>query len=262
MKAFFAITLCLILPAGLLQAATTTTDFEDHSPGTSSSTGSFYNGADSAGGFTSRSTFFINSYDPTFGDWSGWSYSNVVNATTAGFGNQYASFPGGGSDASGNTVAGGIYGVAYSPDPNDAFINLPAGKTAQSVYLTNTTYAGLSMTSGDQFAKKFGPGDFFDVNLTGYSQPGATGIVTGSVKFYLANFLNGQSLIVNNWQQVDLTTLGSAESIGLSFDSSDVGQFGINTPTYAAMDNLVLAPEPTACGLVAMFGLAISRRRK
>ncbi|NEP87298.1 MAG: hypothetical protein F6K18_10930 [Okeania sp. SIO2C2] len=37
----------------------------------------FYNGSDGAGGFTSQDAFFYNSFNSTFGSWSGWSYSNT-----------------------------------------------------------------------------------------------------------------------------------------------------------------------------------------
>jgi hypothetical protein len=228
----------------------------------------YYTGADNAGGFASGGAFFNNSYTDFGGGfygWGGWSYSNVVNTTTPGLPNQYASYPGGGSDAAGAAVPGGVYAVGYSDPFTPSYINLPAGQTPQSVRLTNTTYAALSMKNGDQFAKKFGgPGgndaDYFKVTLTGYAGSAKNGGVTGSIDFYLADYRfadNAQDYIVNNWRSVDLTPLGAAQSIGLAFASSDVGQFGINTPTYLAMDNLTTGPEPGGIvfGLFMMAGL-------
>src|SRR5262245_48402677 len=52
--------------------------------------------------FVSRGATFNNRYDTAFGgNWAGWSYSNVINITTAGFGNQYAAYnlPGGGGES-------------------------------------------------------------------------------------------------------------------------------------------------------------------
>ena len=37
-----------------------------------------------------------------------------------------------------------------------------------------------------------------------------------------------------------MSGLADAQSIGISFESSDVGDFGINTPTYVAVDELQL----------------------
>jgi hypothetical protein len=241
-------------------------DFEDKTL----TPNSYYNGADGAAGFSSRGAQFNNSYNTTYAAWGGWSYSNVVDTTTPGYGNQYASYAGGGSDTTGSTVPGGIYAIGYGGGPLP-YINLPAGQTAQTVRLTNTTYAGLSMKNGDPFAKKFGGAtgndpDFFKVTLTGYSTTGAVGTTTGSVDFYLADYRfadNAKDYIVNSWTSVDLTPLAAAQSIGFTFTSSDTGIYGINTPTYVALDNLTTVPEP-ACTLAigCMIGWIAARRRR
>src|SRR4051812_32566807 len=46
--------------------------------------------------FNSGGAQFNNNYDTTFGSWGGFAASNVVNTITPGYGNQYASFAGGG----------------------------------------------------------------------------------------------------------------------------------------------------------------------
>ena len=97
--------------------------------------------------------FFNNTYSRDFGGfWNGWSYSNVVNATSAGFTNQYASFAGGGSNGLGGVFAGQNYAMASG---SGAYFNLPTNMRLLSVDLTNATYAALSMQTGDSFAKKF-----------------------------------------------------------------------------------------------------------
>jgi hypothetical protein len=197
---------------------------------------SFWNGSTGSGGFTSHGALFNNSYDQTFGTWSGWAYSNVNDATTPGYANQYAAYTGTGVGGSGN------YGVAYWSDPSFGGvapkITIPSGMTVQSAEFTNTTYAGLSMTNGDAFAKKFGPNDWFDLTITGADAKNNT---VGSVNFYLAQ--NGS--IVNTWQTVDLSSLAAAKTLTFSLSSSDNGQFGMNTPAYFAMDDLTLVPAAT-----------------
>src|SRR5262245_55997919 len=75
----------------------TNVDFQDLSlPGPNTA----YYGQDYAGGFTSRGTFLNNQYTDFGGGffvWDGFAYSNVVNTTTAGHGNQFAAYhlPGG-----------------------------------------------------------------------------------------------------------------------------------------------------------------------
>lgn len=225
---------------------------------------SFYNGGPTtnATGWTSGGATFGNSYDSSFGGfWNGFSHSNVNDTTTAGFTNQYAAYSGTGVGGS------GIYAVAYSGSQD--FINLPSGTSAQSVYLTNTTYAALTMLNGDMFTGKFGgmtgdDPDFFDVTITGFAGLGATGGSTGSVTFRLADYTftdNSLDFIRDTWTLVDLTPVGSAVSLGFSWASSDVGPFGINTPTYVALDNLAVIPEPSSL-LCTMAGLGFLLRRK
>src|SRR5262245_175379 len=186
----------------------------------------FYNGADGAGGFTSRGARFNNSYNATFGAWEGWAYSNVVNTTTPGFTNQYAAYnlPGGGGDGSPQ------YAVAFAGVPA---IDLPANTRPQAVRITNTTYAALSMRDGDAFAKKFGgptgnDPDFFRLTVEGRD---AAGALLGSLDFYLADYRfsnNSLDYIVSQWTTVDLTGLpAGTRRLTFALTSSDNGQFGM-----------------------------------
>ncbi|MDF5732833.1 MAG: DUF4465 domain-containing protein [Rhizonema sp. PD38] len=232
---------------------------------------SFYNGSDGANGFKSRGAFFNNSYNPTFGSWSGWSYSNTTDKTTPGFLNQYSAYTGGGFDGSSN------YGVAFTFNPGSAYIDLPTDFSVKSAQITNTTYAVLSILNGDQFAKKFGgtsgnDPDFFLLTITGLDAANAP---VGIVDFYLADYRfvdNSQDYIVNTWQPVDLSGLKQATRLSFALTSSDVGSFGLNTPAYFALGNLTLersnatkVQEPSsALSLLAFgaFGASLMLHRK
>jgi hypothetical protein len=234
---------------------------------------SFYAGQTDSPGWSSGGATFSNTftdYGGGYTSWYGWAYANVVDPTTPGYGNQYAAYPGGASDANGNIVAGGTYAVAYGSSNDPSFtqpppvIDLPAGAAPVSVRLTNTTYTALSMANGSGFSKQFftgaNPNDYLIVTLTGYAGLDATGATTGSVDFSLANY-QPTDFIVNDWQSVDLTPLGDAQSIAFTFASDDVGDYGINTPTYVALDNLVVTPEPASLMLLAAGGVLMMRRR-
>jgi hypothetical protein len=243
-------------------AATTRADVVNFEDKTFTPPAQFYNGSDLAGGFTSGGAFFNNSYNTTFGAWSGWSYSKVNDPTDPGFLNQYAAITGTGHGGSGN------YGVAFDSGTNGSYINLPAGTEPLSFYVTNTTYAYLSMKNGDQFARKFHAGDFFTLEIAGYSGANLTGAVTGTVNFDLARYLTDNDSPINVWTLVNLAGLGPAQSIGFTMASSDTGQFGINTPTYFAMDDLTYVgvgsvPEPSAIALAAtgLLVMAVGRLR-
>ncbi len=229
-----------------------TVDFEELSTGP----GGFYNGGPvtNSTGWTSKSVLFSNSYDSSFGGfWDGWSYSRVNKPNVGGFTNQYAAAAGLGAGGS------ATYAVGYDA----AYLNVPAGYAPASVDLTNTAYTYFSLLNGDSFSRAFAADDYFTVTLTGYSGAGRTGGTTGSVTLTLADYRNGLSSIVNTWQSVSLTGLGNAGSVGLSFFSTDSGQFGINTPTYVAADNLVLTavPEP-ALSLIPVLSLFAMRRSR
>ena len=80
--------------------------------------------------------------------------------------------------------------------------------------------------------------------------------------FYLADYRfadNGLDYIVDDWSWVDLTSLGAVDKLQFGLSSTDNGFFGMNTPAYFAMDNMV--PEPATMSLLALGGLAVLRRR-
>lgn len=237
------------------------------------SVGSYYNGsaggAPNSLGWSSGGVHFGNSYDsfPGFGDfWDGFSYSNVNNPTQPGFGNQYAANVPTGVGGKGN------YALVYSG--TNAFFNLPQATTLQSIYVTNTAYTMYSMLNGDSFAKRFGGAsgndpDFLSIRFEGYDAVNGTGALTGSVEFFLADYRsadNSLDYVVRDWTQVDLNRLGLASSVRISFSSSDMGVFGINTPTYAALDNLQFSsvPEPSSLllGTVAIASLTYRACRR
>ncbi|NEQ75264.1 MAG: DUF4465 domain-containing protein [Okeania sp. SIO2C9] len=237
-------------------------DFEDLTLGPEE----FYNGSDGAGGFTSQDAFFNNSFNSTFGSWSGWSYSNTSDTTTPGFMNQYSAFTGTGFGGTGN------YGVAFTFNPGDAMIELPDGYSVDSVRITNTTYAVLSMLNGDQFAKKFGgvsgnDPDFFLLTINGLDDSNTS---VGSVEFYLADYRfadNSQDFIVDDWSLVDLSPLNAATKLSFGLTSSDNHpQFGLNTPAYFALDNLILhksVPESASnLGLLVLGAVGVGSMLK
>ena len=216
----------------------------------------YENGSHLSGSFVSGGLSFNNAYNSAYGGyWSNFAYSKVQNDTTAGSGNQYAAY-------AGNALSGSSYGVSYG---SNATITLPSSDRISGMYVTNTTYAALSMLNGDQFGKKFDVGDFFILTATGY----AGGVATGSASFALADYRSATPsarYIVKNWSWFDLSGLGAATQIKFSYASSDVGQYGINTPTYFALDNVgtlptQAVPEPMTFAALG-FGLAVVARRR
>ncbi|MBX7104839.1 MAG: DUF4465 domain-containing protein [Gemmataceae bacterium] len=193
---------------------------------------------------------FHNFVDPMFGSWAGFAASRVTDVTTVGFTNQYSAF-----SASGGGDGSAQYAVGYFDTFNDVrpTVTLPAGTRPTSVRVANTTYAYFSMLLGDSYSKKFGgvsgnDPDYFQLIVTGRDAGNA---VTGTTSIYLADYRfanNAQDYLLGGWTTLDLAGLGSPTTMQFDFASSDVGPFGINTPTYFALDNLTVSavPEPTA----------------
>jgi len=243
---------------------------------------SYWNGSDGAGMFETGGLMFGNLYNPAYASWGGWAYSNITNNTTAGYGNQYSAITGGGVDANGNTVAGGTYAVAFQDIYNninpsvDLDPSLYDTLQIDGVWLTNSTYAYMSMLNGDYYAKKFGgasgtDADWFYVTITGYDSDFN---VTGTYDYYLADFRfedSSSDYILSDWDYVDLDTLGFNDgtiSLTFEFASSDTGAWGINTPTFLALGGVVTSaiPEPATMaaisGLFALLFCLVRKRRK
>lgn len=264
----------LLAAAGISTAhAAVVIDFEDVGAGLSPN--SYWNGVDESGGFTSGGVWFPNTYTVTvtqtgtWTSWDGWAYSNTTDVTTAGFANQYSAYTGSGYNAS------ATYGIAYQSFPGSISIqNIPDGQLL-GAYITNTTYAALSMLQGDSFAKKFGgqsgnEEDWLLLTITGKNTAGDD---VGTVDFYLADYRfadNDLDYVLSDWTWVDLSSLGAAGATTLEFEisSSDIGDWGMNTPGYFALDHLTLTgatgvPEPATLGLAGLaLGLFTIRRRR
>ncbi len=211
---------------------------------------SYWNGSDESGGFASESAYFNNNYDATSGTWDGFSYSNLNNTTTSGLAGQYSAITGSGHNGSAN------YAICYVGWAETPTVTIDTPGIVGGLYVTNNNYAYYSMLNGDAFAKKFGGDsgnepDWFLLNITGKDN---TGDVTGTVEFYLADFRfedNSQDYIIDTWQFVDLTSLGIVKSMEFSLSSSDVGDWGMNTPAYFAIDTILreLASPYTEAGV-------------
>ncbi|MCD6346443.1 MAG: DUF4465 domain-containing protein [Bacteroidales bacterium] len=211
--------------------------------------GDYWNGASAALGnygtvFADGPARFSNSYTLSdwgyglSGFWTGWAYSNSSDNTTAGYANAFSAISGSGVNGS------DTYALCYNNRKQDT-ITLESAYKALGVYVTNGTYPYLSMRDGDSFAKKFGGDsgddeDFFLLKILGW----LNGQITDTVDFYLADYRftdNSQDYLINDWTWVDLSPLGQVDQLTFSLSSSDMGDWGMNTPAYFFIDDLSLA---------------------
>lgn len=213
-----------------------------------------------AGGVEFSNTNGIAVFDGfTYPYWGGFAFSNVVDTTDGSFTNQYASYPGSGSESP-------TYAVAYG---DGATITLPGAASVAGLWIANTTYARATMVTPDpeNFAVPLEPPDgFFRVTASGTWN----GTAAGTATFMLADFTGAEPPgVLDGWAWFDLSMLGTVDSITFAFDGSDVGDYGLNTAAYFAMDDFTYTPVPepaaaalVAAGLVVLVGRLAWRRRR
>lgn len=220
-------------------SAQTVVDFEE----LDLSNKEFYNGSDNAGKFISKGITFPTGYVEYsgVGYWSKFIYSKGTDSVTAGSTNAHSAYPTKGAKGSKQ------YGIN-----NGGNIDFGSELVLSSFDVANTTYAFKSMLNGDSFGKKFGSTknangtedgtkgeDFFRLVISGRNKDS---VLTNSITVYLADYRfsdNSKDFILKEWKNIDLTSLGNIRYLQFKLESSDVGQYGMNTPNYFALDNLV-----------------------
>ncbi len=198
--------------------------------------GEYLNNSQPSDAFESGHIRLPNTFSGGF--WSGWAISATTDTSTPGFQNEYSAITGEGANGSTAYATAYVFGhstLRLSPEA--------AGAAVEGLYITNSTYAYLSMLDGDNFAKKFGgedghDPDFFLLTIKKYLN-GQLG--QDSLDFYLADYRfsdNSQDYIVDEWTNLDLSSLGDADSLIFSLTSSDTSIFGMNTPAYFCIDDV------------------------
>lgn len=221
-----------------MNAQTYTETFE----GFSLPTNSYYKDTTGADWQTTNAVFRYD-WDTTYSYWSGGSaYTNMKDSTNGNYTNLYGCIAYNGYNNSNYYVTLQNYATIVLKAPY---------QIVDGFYITNTTYAAKVMKYGNMFSRAFGDTtgtgcgcpqgsypDFFKLTVKGYKN----GVmINDSVEFYLADYrfsTTAQDYIIWNWQWVDCSTLGTVDSIQFFLYSSDVGPYGINTPTFFSIDNL------------------------
>lgn len=112
-------------------------------------------------------------------------------------------------------------------------------RVIESLYVVNTLYTEYVLFYGNDYCAPLADNGFFKVTATGYF--GET--PTGTSEFYLAN-KNRQ--FVSKWTKWDLSELGYVDKVVFSVSGSEelYGDWGINAPTYFAIDDIAVRVYP------------------
>ena len=189
-----------------------------------------WNGNDLSGSFTSKYLTFYNAFDPEYSYWEGFSYTNETDNSTYNWTNMFSSSAGGGALGSENYVTaydGGFYsstGILINKDI--------APETIHGMYVCLNTYASLYMDDSDFYQEGQ---HWFKLMIRAYNSMLDYQIEKEVILAdYRFNTIPGYKF--DDWTYISLDWIEDADSLSFWFESSDVGEWGINTPTYFCMD--------------------------
>jgi hypothetical protein len=117
--------------------------------------------------------------------------------------------------------------------------------TLNGMYVTNSPYPYYTNIAGDDFSNGLtNEGDYFKVIAHGVKADNTV----ETAEFILAEFKNGSLQQVTEWTWWDLSTLGTIKEVYFTMESTDVGQWGMNTPAYFCIDR-IMASNPVESGI-------------
>lgn len=167
---------------------------------------------------------YISDTPATF--WCNWAVSNNnLSTAQSDYSHQYSTPLGA---CTGSKYAVCYYaeymGPAYAPA-----VKFHEAVNIKSLMLTNGTPVLLYISKQDSHSQ------WEDTDkLTLVIEGANNGTSCGTVEVFLAEGSN----YISTWTAVDLSKLGTVDKLSFKMTSTDVGNWGINTPTYACIDDI------------------------
>lgn len=119
------------------------------------------------------------------------------------------------------------------------------GTSITGCYINNTSYVVDAAKGNNQYEGKFVAGDWFMLTATATKADGNT--VKDSL--YLIDFRSdkdSEHTYLTDWTWFDFSNMGNdVRYITFTLSGSHIGKYGLNTPTYFAMDNFGDTPATT-----------------
>ena len=173
---------------------------------------------------------FPANYTPSWGSWSGYAISNRTATTYIEMiPDQF------------NCIAGGAHGgknfcVIY---PFGEEIEFGGAVTLKGFWITNDAWTVDAILNGDGLSQgNFGPDDWFKCVI--YPNPADENLMSGArIEIDLAK--DGD--YIKDWQYINLDGIDAfknIKSISIAFEGTKKNDWGLTTPTYACIDDMVI----------------------
>lgn len=177
-------------------------------------------------------------YNEDYGYWGGFAHSKVfeTDAKKGLYENQYAAYNSQAASGDGFLL---YYYDSYNEPCDIVFKQEASMISLSSVKLNLTTYTYASITDEDinDYARVFVEGDYLKVV---FSKVDAMGKTLGKgAECYVVDYRNGKRFVADNWQEYYLPGMVLAsDRVRVTIETSDIGEYGPNTPLYICMDDL------------------------
>ena len=107
------------------------------------------------------------------------------------------------------------------------------------VYVCNHPWPYYGCEHGDGFGRPFAEGDYFELIAHGVAEDGSE----TTVSMNLVEYTDGELIAANDWTFFDLSELGEVTSVYFTLNSTDTGDYGMNTAAYFCMDKFQVKGE-------------------
>lgn len=184
-------------------------------------------------GYETDNFKFEHFYNEEFGYWGGFALTKQFDGDAANglYENQFAVY----NDAASHGTGALIYYYDSYNEPCDIILKDATMLTSVRLNLTTYTYASITNEDINTFARAFTDSDYLKAVFTSYNGDKEV----GKVECYVVDYREGKRLMATRWDVFDLTALGKDyDRVSLKIETTDVGEWGANTPLYLALDEL------------------------
>lgn len=184
-------------------------------------------------GYETDNLTFEHFYNEEFGYWGGFALTRKFDTDAANglFENQYAVYNASASEGDGALI---YYYDSYN-EPCDIVLKDATMLTSVRLNLTTYTYASITDEDINSYARTFADGDYLKVVFTAMSADETL----DSAECYVVDYRDGKRFVATNWDIYDLRSLGKGyDAVRVTIETTDVGEYGANTPLYIALDEL------------------------